>query len=186
MKIPLSRLTGIALVLLLSACSSAPDTDAAGDSADVATLTTDTPAASASPAASAQERPLLRPDASSEEEDRYYDVYWTCLSDHGVPGYTKEADGSVATAPKPGAGQGRGDDDAAAVAACANLEPETPWQRSQRTDPHYADRLRDWITCIRSHGIDAFEEDGFLAFESLPSEDKMRFVDECEMKAFTV
>lgn len=185
-------LTGLALTLLLSACSG-PSSDGSSDGsgqADVATLATETAAAGASPTASPgagapQERPLLRPDASDEEEDRLYDVYWTCLSDHGVPGYKKSEDGDVLAAPKAAPGGG-GEDDPAALAACANVEPEAPWQRAQRTDPRYADKLRDWITCVRSHGIDAFEEDGFLAFESLPSDDKMKLVDECEMKAFNV
>ncbi|MFI5843503.1 hypothetical protein ACIA8K_27735 [Catenuloplanes sp. NPDC051500] len=188
----MNRLTAITLAgglaLLLSACGGG---EAAENTDDVASLATTgapaSPAASATSPASA-ERPLVRPDASEEEEDRLYDIYWTCLTDHGVPGYSKAADGSVESAPKPGpVGAGRGgEDDPAALAACAHLEPEAPWQRAQRIDPHYADKLRDWITCVRSHGIDAFESEGFLSFESLPSEDKMKLVDECEMKAFDV
>jgi hypothetical protein len=184
-----TRLTGLVLTaglaLLLTACAGGEE-DKQTD--EVASLATETPAAApASAAPASQERPLVRPDASEEEEEQLYDVYWACLTDHGVPGYSKSENGTVNSAPKPAEpGEGRADDDPAAVAACGHLEPEAPWQRAQRTDPRYADKLRDWITCVRSHGIDAFESEGFLAFESLPSEDKMKFVNECEIKAFSV
>ena len=67
---------------------------------------------------------------------------------------------------------------------CVNKEPEEVWERAKRLDPAYADKLRDWVTCIRSHGIDAWESDGFLTFESLPPENQLKKVDECQDKAF--
>ncbi|GAB7040340.1 MULTISPECIES: hypothetical protein [Catenuloplanes] len=185
-------LTGIALVALLAACGGEPPADGTTD--QVVTLDTATPGTGATPAATASpERPLLRPDTSDAEEERLYDVWFDCLEKNGGRGRgPKEApDGAtggsdsgpaVAVPADPEAEE----QDRAAEKACENLEPEAPWQRAKRLDPEYADKLRDWITCIRSHGIDAWESDGFVTFESLPPEDKMVLVGECETKAFSV
>ncbi|MDP9799453.1 hypothetical protein J2S43_007965 [Catenuloplanes nepalensis] len=179
-------LTGIALVALLAACGDGEKADTAAD--QVVTLNTATPGATAAASPATRERPLLRPDASQEEEDRLYDVYFACLADNGSPKHEPQpggpADGPVAAPAEPDADFEAKEQ--AAAKACEHLEPEEPWQLSQRTDPHYADKLRDWITCIRSHGIDAWEEDGFVAFESLPPENQLALVDECQIKAFDV
>ncbi|MDP9799452.1 hypothetical protein J2S43_007964 [Catenuloplanes nepalensis] len=157
--------TGVALVLLLAACGAPPSSSSSSDD-DVVSLAT-----GPAPSAAAPERPLLRPDATQEEEDRLLNTYYACLKEHGVD-ITQR--GSDATAQNWDA----------ASAACAHLEPEALWERAERTDPHYADRLRDWVTCIRAHGIDAWEHDGHLNFESLPPEEQMPLVDECQAKAF--
>ncbi|GAB7048342.1 hypothetical protein [Catenuloplanes indicus] len=186
-------LTGIALVALLTACGAEPPAEGTAEADQVVSLSSATPGATAPAATAPAERPLLRPDTSDVEEERLYDVWFDCLEEKGGRGRgPKEVPDGDRGAPAPGPAAPAAPDpaaeaqDAAAQKACENLEPEAPWQRAKRLDPDYADKLRDWITCIRSHGIDAWESDGFVTFESLPPDDKMVLVGECEMKAFSV
>jgi hypothetical protein len=157
----------VGLAVLLAGCGRQDGGRDAG-TADVASLASAT-AVAASPSGAA-ERPLVRTDMSPEEEERLWDEWQRCLEQHGHPG--KRA----ADAQDPKA--------AAAEQACQGKRPEQVWERAKRTDPQYGDRLREWVTCIRSHGIDAWEENGFLAFKSLPPDDQMKKVDECQDKAF--
>ncbi|GIJ49258.1 hypothetical protein Val02_61440 [Virgisporangium aliadipatigenens] len=166
---------------LLAGCEKAPEKP------EVATLASD-PATAASPSPAAAERPLIRTDTSPEEEERLWDVYLKCLADHG---YTKaggdaaNGGGSSGAAPRPALPDPRDEElSAAAEAACGSKKPEQVWERAKRTDPQYADKLHAWVTCIRAQGIDAWENDGFLAFKSLPPENEMKKVDECQDKAF--
>ncbi|MFI5843504.1 hypothetical protein ACIA8K_27740 [Catenuloplanes sp. NPDC051500] len=165
----LTRVTIAAgLVLLLAACGG-EDKPAEG-TADVASLTATSGAAAPSASSGAQERPLERPDATQEEIARMYAVFDGCMEQNGFP----QKDGSGTLNQK-----------AAAEKICGHLQPETAFQRSQRLDPaHYGDRLRDWVTCIRSHGIDAYVEDDNLFFESLPAGEDAERVAECQTKAF--
>ncbi|WP_033339625.1 hypothetical protein [Catenuloplanes japonicus] len=167
----LAAVTAVAgLALLLTACSSPDSGTSSGDggSADVATLTTDTPAATSSPAP--PERPLERADASQEDIARMYAVFDECMEQNGFP----QPDGT-----------GTLDQQAAALKVCGHLQPETLSKRAERTDPHFADHHRDWITCIRAKGIDAWGEPGELFVEEMLSEADAKLVGECEMKAFT-
>jgi hypothetical protein len=167
--------TPVLLLLLVfasvTACSGRPD----ATSPKVATLASGTAQPVTSSKAAAAERPLLRSDMTREEEDRLRAAWRRCLTEHGMPAddleFKRRSD-----RPDPQA--------QAALAACANLEPETPWQRSKRTDPAYGDKLRDWVTCIRAAGIDAWEDNGFLSFNSLPSDEQQVHVDECQRKVF--
>jgi hypothetical protein len=108
---------------------------------DVATLRS--ASASAQPsAAPTAERPLIRFDATPEEQQRLYNAYYDCLQAHGV------------TVQKPkGVEAGELAKHPDAVAACASSKPETPMERDERTDPRYADHFRAFITCIRDQGI---------------------------------
>jgi hypothetical protein len=156
----------------LTACSDQPK----ATTPQVATVASGTAQSSLpSTAAAANERPLVRSDMTTEEEDRLYATWKRCLTEHGMPEkdleFKQRSDNPDAEV-------------TAAFAACANLEPETPWQRSKRLDPAYGDKLRDWVTCIRAAGIDAWEDNGFLAFNSLPSDEQQVHVDECQRKVF--
>jgi hypothetical protein len=177
-----TRLTGAALALalgaLLSACSgSAADSGTGTGQDDVASLVSAAPPQASTPPAATAERPLVRTDTSVEEEERMWATWQECLADNGGPSKASLAD-------KRNADLGLDAKAKKAEAACANKRPEKVWERAKRLDPAYADKLRDWVTCIRSHGIDAWESDGFLAFESLPPENQMKKVDECQNKAF--
>ncbi|MFI5960291.1 hypothetical protein [Cryptosporangium sp. NPDC051539] len=158
-----------ALTLLLAACGGT----AADDEPEVATLRSGSP----SPSPTTGERPLIRPDTSAEEEERLNAVWLSCLKAHGHP---KQADQPV-DLPKDEF-EARA---AVAEKACLNKQPEELWERSKRTDPKYADKLRDWITCVRAAGIDAWESDGFITYQSLPSDPDLKKVDACEAKAFS-
>ena len=178
------RITGaalaVALGILLSGCSGTDNSQ--GD--NVASLVSVAPRQSPS-AATSEERPLLRTDTSPEEENRLYGVWHACLEENGAGtgvkgklvadaahGGTQNADPALVAKYK------------AAEAKCASKEPESVPERAKRLDPAYADKLRDWVTCIRSQGINAWESDGHLTFESLPPDDQMKKVDECQDKAF--
>jgi hypothetical protein len=164
-----------ALVLLAGCGRSAPSSDGP----EVATVASAGPTVTAGPPAA--ERPLLRTDMSPDEKQRLYDVWQRCVTDNsGVDAQTAKrlSDGGAGL---PAEQKERYDK---AVALCAAKEPEEVWQRAKRLDPEYGDKLRDWVTCIRAYGIDAWEDNGFLAFNSLPDEQGQKHVDECENKAF--
>jgi hypothetical protein len=179
-----TRLTGAALALargvLLSACGgSTTDSGTGTGQGEVASLPSTAPRASTSSAA-AEERPLIRTDTSPEEEQRLWDLWQDCMENGGAP-----SNGAAGKGPRPATDADRQDPKARkAVEACANKEPETVWERAKRLDPAYPDKLRDWVTCIRSHGIDAWESNGLLTFESLPPDNQTKKVDECQDKAF--
>ena len=153
---------------LLAACGDSPASPASNGKQDVASIASASP--TQAPAAQASERPLIRTDTSAEEVDRLYDAWGKCLEDHGVP--------------RKGTGTGDTPAQKQAAEACEPLHPESVWERAKRLDPEYGDKLRDWVTCIRAFGIDAWEENGFLAFNSLPSDADQKHVDECQRKVF--
>lgn len=178
------RITGAVLAVVLGAlltgCADADDDKGGRDVLTLASVKPPQPSASKAPP---EERPLVRTDTSDEEEERMYDAYQSCLEKNGVP--ARRGSGDKGGAPKAApADPGLDAKYRKAEAACVNKEPEQVWERAKRLDPVYADKLRDWVTCIRSHGIDAWESDGFLAFESLPPENQLKKVDECQDKAF--
>jgi len=171
-----TRLTGAAVTLalgvLLSACSgSTPGTR----EDNVASLASVAPAQAATSAAAA-DGPLIRTDTSEEEEERLWKTYTECLVKKGAPAKEEQRRAEP--------GSDLDVKNKKAEAACVDQKPEQVWERAKRLDPAYADKLRDWVTCIRSHGIDAWESDGFLTFEHLPPENQMKKVDECQDKAF--
>ncbi|WP_306214064.1 hypothetical protein [Actinoplanes sp. RD1] len=178
-----------ALCLSLAACSEAAPPPSSSDSSgggEVASLASVAP--SASPSAPA-ERPLIRTDTSSAEEDRLYQIFIDCMVANGDPDYTLKHGAESGAAPAAVAAAREGGPGAEAKRkkarkACQDKEPEEIWQRAKRLDPAYPDKLRDWVTCVRSYGIDAWEDDGFLAFESLPPDPQMKKVDECQDKVF--
>lgn len=172
----------VALGVLLSGCGGS-DPERGDDVASVASVAAPGPSASAASAASG-ERPLIRTDTSAEEEQRLYDVWDECLEKNGAGTGGKRKLAADAARGGPRANTDLAAKYQKAEAACADKEPEEVWQRAKRLDPAYADKLRDWVTCIRAHGIDAWESDGFLTFESLPPDDQLAKVDECQDKAF--
>jgi len=127
----------ILLLHVLAGCSEPAETDRSG----VATLQTANPAAS--PSTAAQERPLRRPDDGPEVFDRYVKVYNKCLVDKGA---------TVSTGAKPEIGSDAASK--AAAAECWHLYPENWLEREQRTNPEYADLLRNAARCLKGKGHD--------------------------------
>jgi len=182
------RITGavlaVALGVLLAGCGG-PDKDQGSD--DVASLASAAPPGSTTSSAAPppEERPLIRTDTSPQEEQRLYDVWQACLEQNGAgTGTKRKLAADAATGAKANTDPGLEARSKKAEKKCASKEPEEVWERAKRLDPAYADKLRDWVTCIRSHGVDAWESDGFLTFESLPPDSQMKKVDECQDKAF--
>jgi hypothetical protein len=180
------RITGavltVALGVLLSGCGGPDNNTGGGEVASLASVEPPQPATSSAAPAS-EERPLLRTDTSSKEEERLYDVWNACLAENGA-GTGKQRKAAADEMPKVNNDPALDAKYKRAEKKCLNKEPEEVWERAKRLDPAYADKLRDWVTCIRSHGIDAWESDGFLTFESLPPENQLKKVDECQDKAF--
>jgi hypothetical protein len=170
-------LVAFAALALLAGCAKAAPSD---DGPQVATVASAGPGAAPSP--SAEERPLLRADMSAEEKQRLNDIWQRCVADNSGADLATQKRLSDGGAGLPPEQKERYDK---AVALCAAKEPEEVWERAKRLDPEYGDKLRDWVTCIRAFGIDAWEDNGFLAFNSLPDDEGQKHVDECETKAFT-
>ncbi|MCA2217471.1 hypothetical protein [Jidongwangia harbinensis] len=183
----LTRTWGLAVAVValaaLTACGGEPETDD-----NVATIAGNGPSAAA-PAkegagtapAGGGERPLIRVDTSEQEVSRLRKVWGECLKANGAE-FVSNADGSVKgiedrTSPK----QNK------ALAACVAKEPETVVDRAERTDPLFKDKIRDQVTCMKSHKIDVDldpEGDGFSFPDGLPPDNVYKFVDECEVKVF--
>ena len=162
----------------LSACGAE---SASGDEPNVATVVGASASAGAgagapvvSASATAEERPLIRTDTSAEEEDRLYEVWIACLEANGLPRKETGQQASISA-----------EVEAKAQTACSSKYPESVWQRAKRLDPQYSDKLHVWVACMRSHGIEANEDNGFVAFESgLPSGSKEQWIDKCQDEAF--
>jgi hypothetical protein len=161
--------------LLLTGCSGAP----AENRDDVASLATGAASGPSASASSAPERPLIRSDTSDAELQRMQEAWQDCLAKNG--GSSKEDYAEKKTEDVP---QSVIEADKKAAEACADMQPEEVWERAKRTDPLYADKLRDWITCVRAEGINAWESEGFITYESLPPPKQMKKVHACEEKVF--
>ncbi|MEV6630326.1 hypothetical protein AB0M54_06195 [Actinoplanes sp. NPDC051470] len=181
------RITGavLAVALLLTGCSGGADDSSSDDVASVVSIKPPQPSSSSAPSSSS-ERPLIRTDTSDDEKERLMQLWLSCLDKNGAGTADKrklaaDSTGGAAKANVDPAFEARYKQ---AEKLCANKEPEQVWERAKRLDPAYADKLRDWVTCTRSQGIDAWESDGYLTFESLPPENQMKKVDACQDKAF--
>jgi hypothetical protein len=106
---------------------------------DIATLRTAAPPPNAPPSTIARERPVIRPDEGKAEFERYVAVWEECLNAQGVPRASKG---------KRTGGAGY----EAAAAKCAHLYPENWMEREARTNPEYADRLRETAKCLKEKG----------------------------------
>jgi hypothetical protein len=174
---PRSRLlVPFAALVLLAGCAQSASSE---NGPEVATVASAGPTVSTGP--STAERPLLRADMSADEKERLYDIWQRCVTDNSGADLATQKRLADSVGGLPPEQKERYDK---AVALCASKEPEEVWQRAKRLDPEYGDKLRDWVTCIRAFGIDAWEDNGFLAFNSLPDEQGQKHVDECETKAF--
>ena len=181
----LRGLAVFAVVAATGALGACGAESASGDEPNVATVVGASASASASAgagasapvvsaSAAAEERPLIRTDTSAEEKDRLYEVWIACLEANGLP--RKETGLQVSVSAEV---------EAKAQTACSSKHPESVWERAKRLDPQYADKLHAWVACLRSHGIDALEDNGFVAFEDgLPSGSKEQWLDKCQDEAF--
>lgn len=142
-RMPIRKLHAMAGSILLLHVLAGCGEPAATDRSDVATLRTAAPAASPAPSAAARERPLRRPDDGPEVFDRYVAVYNKCLVDKGA---------TTDTGAKPRIGTDAASK--AAAAECWHLYPENWLEREQRTNPEFADLLRDAASCLKAKGHD--------------------------------
>jgi hypothetical protein len=145
---------------------------------DVATLVTATATAQASASAAASERPVIRPDATSADEERLYAAWAQCLRDNGMV-FVGKPNPSVNDMEKP--------ENAAFVRACASKEPESWQAKDARTDPHYADHMRAELQCVKAKGISANlvgDPLGLVLTDDRQVARAMDIVAACEREAF--
>lgn len=141
----------LAAVLSVAACGtesqSPPDTAAP----DVVTLRSGEPSATVSAAPSG--RPVIRPDATSEDIEELEQLFPACMERHGVP-QTRDADGRyvVKQAERPPVGEAVLK---AANEACRNTIPESWIDVERRTNPEFADLMRDAAECMKTKGYNA-------------------------------
>jgi hypothetical protein len=176
-------LVAVAALMIVSACGT--ETSPPAGAADVVTLQTGA-AASASPPA--QGRPVIRPDATSEDIQKLVNAQFACWEEHGSPQY-KGPDGNYN---KPPEGVTLPEADPAVIEAadraCAHLEPESWLDVERRTNPEFADMIRAAAECLKARGYDArFVQDpevgiGYRDLQESLAADEDDF--ECKREAF--
>ncbi len=164
--------------LALGACGSTPEP--ATRAPDVATLQSTAAAPPSSAPTPAAERPVIPVDDNVDAIGRLETAWVYCLRDNGVPLDT--AIGESKTARKEPRYQ-------AAYKTCAIKEPEFWIDREARTNPEYADRLRDAVTCLKSKGhkarLDTSKTPAVIAYPSMGQETAaIDDRDECLREAF--
>jgi hypothetical protein len=137
-------LTAVTLAVLATAgCGGSDETK----SPQVPTLRSAT--ATAQPPDQAQERPVIRPDATEADIANLERAYMLCLKNAGVD-VDVPADGPV--------GKPKSLDDPRMPAAskiCASKEPESWFDRERRDNPEFVDRLREAVKCLKDKGFEA-------------------------------
>ncbi|MDR7277180.1 hypothetical protein [Catenuloplanes atrovinosus] len=141
----------LAVVMSVAACGTASQPESGSTAPDVVTLRTGTPVASASPTPAG--RPIIRPDATSEDIEELEQAFPACMEQNGVP-QVRQPDGRYAVKQ----GGGPPVDEAvrkAAEEACRNTIPESWLDVERRTNPEFADLLRDAAECLKGKGYNA-------------------------------
>jgi hypothetical protein len=172
---------------LTSACAGTDVASSAttGSTSGVASLRTRaTVKVVATPAASRAERPLLRPDASEEEQTRLRGIYSDCLLQNGFPKAGRRPEGGY-----PSSLDGFGLStkvEARITKNCAAMEPELPFERARRLDPDFADHQRAEAKCLKEHGIKTviMDDGGPGLVDGLPGDSKGHWLDDCDRKGF--
>ena len=157
-----------ATLVLLAACGGGGG--GGGGTHDEGVASIATPSASAATTADPDAGHVrFRLDDSQEDENRLWDAWTRCLTDHGVP------KGQKARANSP------------ALKACESTYPLQPVEMDPAKNPRYSDGVRAMVRCMNSHGIKSVVSDGNWAMVSgdsmgLPNYDKYRV--ECQVKSF--
>ncbi|MEU5347157.1 MULTISPECIES: hypothetical protein [unclassified Streptomyces] len=140
--------TAVLSLATLTACGGDADSDTG-----VASVTeTGTGTASSDKAqgkeskASEAGRPQLRLDTSQEEEDRLFNVWASCIHEHGVPMQDIVKDGKKVPDNSHRAYP-------AAAKACIGKQPVGPPELDRAKNPHYMDDFRAQIACLHKAGV---------------------------------
>lgn len=137
----------ILAVVLLAGCGGTAAEPAGAGSAtipSVASIPRSSSAPSASPTPTAN-RPLIRNDTSTEEVERLFAVWSSCLEDQGVP--VAAGKGGISNDPET---RGRYKTE---LATCQSKEPEQLIDRYKREHPQqFQAQLRKFIKCMKSEG----------------------------------
>jgi hypothetical protein len=188
----------LAIVTVLAGCASdSGGAQTSGPARDVPSVAT--PAASAVPSATGGEggapppgrRPQATLDTRDEEMFRWWQAFFQCLADNGVPmGQKPASDGKPGTVLAPDNNTMDRKRYSAQFAKCAQLEPLQPPELDPRTNPKYLDSYRVMINCLNSRGMKVsplpngggWNYDGPQAL-SAEQQSKVQF--ECQKEAFS-
>jgi hypothetical protein len=166
---PAAVVVALCVVGLAGACGG--QNQSGGGSSQVASAVSEKPGSTPAAAPSPSERPLVRPDATTEERVALNQPWEACMKKEGANSGDKLRTHYEAASKK-----------------CEYLNPEEPWQRAKRLDPNYLDKFDKWISCAKSKGVEVNSTaDGFLSYpHGLPPENQQKLLDECQIKAFNV
>lgn len=171
-------LAAAVLTVVVTGCGGTAD----ATKPQIATLrSADAPAAST---AAAQERPVIRADATADDINALEQAYFGCLAAAGVP-MSKSENGEYGKPKWAGSTDKRW---GPASEACAAKEPESWYDREQRVNPEFADRLRDAVKCLKDRGFKARLEGDPPKIRYSDTAEFMRAGDaesECQRKAFS-
>jgi hypothetical protein len=133
------------------ACGSSP-----APAPSVASLpTSGTPASAAGTATAAStvdRHPHQTLNTTDAEWHDWFQTYWRCLKDHGVP-YVEKQPGVLAPKGNDATVRGRNPAYDGAFDQCDPIKPLPAPELSPDTNPHYMDGYRKEIACLNSHGL---------------------------------
>jgi len=177
-RIYLSALVAALVTVVVTGC---------GDTSDPAKPQIATLRSAAAPvpsAATAEERPVIRPDANADDINALEQAYFGCLAAAGAP-VAKSKNGEYG---KPKGAAAMDKRWGPASEACAAKEPESWYDREQRINPEFADRLRDTVKCLTNKGFKARLEGDPPKIRYSDTAEFMRAGDaesECQREAFS-
>lgn len=177
----LTAVSALSSLSLITACGAEPEPAKATEGKGIASVT-DPDKQSQAPAT--VERPLIRPDTSKEEEWRLIQVHLDCVAQQGIKMVKNKDDGSW---------KGPADTEEkvhAAYKVCVSKEPESLPARTARKDPGWKDKYRQWIKCMRSHGLNVeptWDTPGTFSWpDGLPPGSTEKWIKKCEAQAYVV
>jgi hypothetical protein len=186
-------LLAIITVTVLAGCTG--DTGGAqtsGPARDVPSIAGAAPATTGSAGSTPQgRRPQATLDTRDEEMFRWWQAFFQCLADNGVPmGQKPASDGKPGTVLAPDNNTMDRKRYSAQFAKCAQLEPLQPPELDPRTNPKYLDSYRAMINCLNSRGmkVSPLPNGGGWNYDGpqvLSAEQQSKVQFECQKEAFS-
>ena len=148
------------LALCLCALAVLPAAVSCGSSAPPAPGVASLPAAPSAPAGSGappatstvDRHPQETLNTTAAEWQAWFQTYWKCLKDHGVP-FGEKAPGVLAPKNTESTVRGRNPAYTAAFDQCDPIKPLPAPELSPDTNPHYMDSYRKEIACLNQRGL---------------------------------
>jgi hypothetical protein len=150
MKIFSRRLGGcLSAVLLTTVACGSP----AAPAPSVASLpTSENPTGTTATTSTVDRHPHQTLDTTDAEWHDWFQTYWRCLKDHGVP-YVEKQPGVLAPKGNDSSVRGRNPAYDSAFDQCEPIKPLPAPELSPDTNPHYMDGYRKEIACLNQRGL---------------------------------